>query len=96
LATFAVDSFSPCADGYPNHCENLDEIGFNVNGAFAQYIVLPARVLWSLEPLADLYKGDDLFLAGSLVEPTSYSLLIPQLDTEYETLYRSFYPRCTI
>ncbi len=61
----------PCADGYPNHCENLDEIGFNVNGAFAQYIVLPARVLWSLEPLADLYKGDDLFLAGSLVEPTS-------------------------
>jgi len=61
----------PCADGYPNHCENLDEIGFNVNGAFAQYIVLPARVLWSLESLANLYKGDDIFLAGSVVEPTS-------------------------
>jgi threonine dehydrogenase-like Zn-dependent dehydrogenase len=61
----------PCADGYPNHCENLDEIGFNVNGAFAQYIVLHSRVLWSLESLADLYKGDDIFLAGSVVEPTS-------------------------
>ena len=61
----------PCADGYPNHCENLDEIGFNVNGAFAQYILLPARTLWSLEPLADIYEGDDVFLAGSLVEPTS-------------------------
>jgi len=61
----------PCADGYPNHCENLDEIGFNVNGAFAQYIVLPSRTLWSLEPLADIYEGDDIFLAGSLVEPTS-------------------------
>jgi threonine dehydrogenase-like Zn-dependent dehydrogenase len=61
----------PCADGYPNHCENLDEIGFNVNGAFAQYIVLPARVLWSLESLANLYEGDDIFLAGSVVEPTS-------------------------
>jgi len=61
----------PCADGYPNHCENLDEVGFNVNGAFADYIVAPARTLWSLEPLADAYQGDDIFLAGSLVEPTS-------------------------
>ncbi len=61
----------PCADGFPNHCENLDEIGFNVNGAFAQYVALPAKTLWSLEPLADTYKGDDIFLAGSLTEPTS-------------------------
>jgi len=61
----------PCADGYPNHCERLDEVGFNVNGAFAQYIILPARTLWSLESLADVYQGDDIFLAGSLVEPTS-------------------------
>lgn len=61
----------PCADGFPNHCERLDEIGFNVNGGFAHYITLPAKLLWSLEPLANRYKGDDLFLAGSLVEPTS-------------------------
>ena len=61
----------PCADGFPNHCENLDEIGFNVNGAFAQYVALPAKTLWSLEPLANTYKGDDLFVAGSLTEPTS-------------------------
>jgi threonine dehydrogenase-like Zn-dependent dehydrogenase len=60
----------PCVDGYPNHCERLDEIGFNVHGADAQYIVLPARTLWSLEPLGHLYKGEDIFLAGSLVEPT--------------------------
>jgi (R,R)-butanediol dehydrogenase/meso-butanediol dehydrogenase/diacetyl reductase len=61
----------PCADGYPNHCERLDEVGFNVQGAFAQYMILPARTLWSLEPLVDLYQGDDIFLAGSLTEPTS-------------------------
>lgn len=61
----------PCADGYPNHCERLDEIGININGAFAKYIVLPARVLWSLEPLKKCYKEEDIFLAGSLVEPTS-------------------------
>ncbi|MBU0510708.1 MAG: alcohol dehydrogenase catalytic domain-containing protein [Chloroflexi bacterium] len=64
-------SCKPCADGYPNHCERLDEIGFNINGAFAKYMVLPARTLWSLEPLADIYRGDDIFLAGSLTEPTS-------------------------
>jgi threonine dehydrogenase-like Zn-dependent dehydrogenase len=64
-------SCRPCADGWPNHCERLDELGFNVDGAFAKYIVVPDRVVWSLEPLKKLYKGNDLFLAGSLVEPTS-------------------------
>ncbi|MFN2216552.1 MAG: scyllo-inosose 3-dehydrogenase [Anaerolineales bacterium] len=60
----------PCADGYPNHCEQLDEVGFNINGAYTKYIVLPSRTLWSLEPLRDKYKEEDLFVAGSLVEPT--------------------------
>ena len=61
----------PCADGQPNHCERLDEVGFNVNGAYAKYMVLPSRTLWSLEPLRKIYKGDDIFIAGSLAEPTS-------------------------
>ena len=61
----------PCADGYPNHCERLDEIGINRDGGFANYLVAPARLLWSLDPLAERYQGDDIFLAGSLVEPTS-------------------------
>jgi scyllo-inosose 3-dehydrogenase len=60
----------PCADGYPNQCEHLDEVGFNVNGAYTKYIVLPSRVLWSLEPLRKNYKEADIFVAGSLVEPT--------------------------
>ena len=61
----------PCADGWPNHCERLDEIGFNVNGAFTRYLVVPARTLWSLEPLKAQYSNEtDIFVAGSLVEPT--------------------------
>ncbi len=60
----------PCADGYPNHCEQLDELGFNIHGAFTGYVVVPSRVVWSLEPLKRRYSGEDLFLAGSLVEPT--------------------------
>ena len=60
----------PFADGWPNHCERLDEIGFNVNGAFTKYIVVPSRTIWSLEPLRKNYSEKDLFVAGSLVEPT--------------------------
>jgi threonine dehydrogenase-like Zn-dependent dehydrogenase len=61
----------PCADGWPNHCERLNELGFNVNGAYTHYIVVPSRTLWSLEPLNSHYQGDDIFIAGSLVEPTA-------------------------
>ncbi|RKX80173.1 MAG: alcohol dehydrogenase [Spirochaetes bacterium] len=61
----------PCADGWPNHCERLDEIGFNVDGGFAKYIVLPAKTLWSLDSLKEKYSEEDVFKLGSLVEPTS-------------------------
>lgn len=61
----------PCADGWPNHCERLDELGFNVDGAFAKYIKVPAKVCWSIEPFAATYNDQDIFKLGSLVEPTS-------------------------
>ena len=63
-------SCKPCADGWPNHCEKLDEIGFNVNGGFTKYIVLPDRVLWNLDSLEKNYKDEEIFKLGSLVEPT--------------------------
>jgi len=61
----------PCADGYPNQCEQLNEIGFNIHGGYTKYLVVPSRVVWSLAPLKRRYSGADLFLAGSLVEPVS-------------------------
>jgi threonine dehydrogenase-like Zn-dependent dehydrogenase len=60
----------PCCDGYPNHCENLEEIGFSTDGAFTKYVRVPARFLWSLESLRKNYDEKKLFMAGSLVEPT--------------------------
>ncbi len=68
----------PCADGNPNQCERLQEMGFSVDGGFARYVAIDSRYLWSLAELGDRYKGIDLFLAGSLVEPTSvaYNALI--------------------
>ena len=59
----------PCCDGYPNHCERLQEIGFSIDGAYAEYIAVPAKLCWSLKKLQNKY--DDIFKIGSLVEPTS-------------------------
>lgn len=60
----------PCADGYPNHCEQLQELGFSVDGAFTDYVAINFRYLWSLDSLRSSYKDDEVFVAGSLVEPT--------------------------
>ncbi len=59
----------PCCDGYPNHCERLQEIGFSIDGAYAKYIAVPAKLCWSLKKLQKKY--DNIYKIGSLVEPTS-------------------------
>jgi threonine dehydrogenase-like Zn-dependent dehydrogenase len=61
----------PCADGYPNHCESLEEIGFTIDGAYARYLKVKARYLWSIEPLREIYGEEKMWQLGSLVEPTS-------------------------
>jgi threonine dehydrogenase-like Zn-dependent dehydrogenase len=61
----------PCCDGYPNHCERLQEIGFSIDGAYAKYIKMDSRYLWSLEGLRETYGEKKMWLLGSLVEPTS-------------------------
>ncbi len=61
----------PCADGYPNHCERLDEIGINTDGGFTKYLTVPDKVLWSLDPLRGKYEDRDIFKLGAFVEPTS-------------------------
>ncbi|MCP4398452.1 MAG: alcohol dehydrogenase catalytic domain-containing protein [bacterium] len=60
----------PCCDGFPNHCEALEEIGFSCDGAYTQYVKAPAQYCWSLETLRPLYGDEKIYLAGSLVEPT--------------------------
>lgn len=60
----------PCRDGYPNQCENLEEIGFTINGAFAQYIALGAKYCWKIDALVSRYKSKDLaYEAAATVEP---------------------------
>jgi threonine dehydrogenase-like Zn-dependent dehydrogenase len=61
----------PCADGFPNHCERLDEIGINIDGAMAEYVAVDAKYCWSIVDLGRKYGAEKMFLLGSLVEPTS-------------------------
>lgn len=59
----------PCKIGKFDLCENGDELGFTRNGAMAEYCVVDMRHVWSLKPLQDTFHGEDLFVAGSLIEP---------------------------
>lgn len=62
----------PCRNGYPNQCKNLEEIGFTINGAIAEYIVIGAKYCWKIDEIAERYGDrEKAFEAGSLVEPTS-------------------------
>lgn len=63
----------PCRDGFPNHCLNLEELGFTIPGAFAEYIAVGAKYCWKIDALIERYGEDKGFEAGSLVEPTSVS-----------------------
>jgi threonine dehydrogenase-like Zn-dependent dehydrogenase len=62
----------PCRNGWPNQCENLEEIGFTINGAMAEQIVVGAKYCWPITRLAEVYGSVDAACeAGALCEPTS-------------------------
>jgi len=60
----------PCVDGFPNHCEALEELGITIDGAFAEYIKVDARYCWNLSCLEPRYGEQKMYLLGSMVEPT--------------------------
>lgn len=63
---------TPCRNGFPNHCVNLEEIGFTIPGAIAEYIVVGAKYCWKIDAIAERCGDEDkAFEAGALVEPTS-------------------------
>ncbi len=62
----------PCRNGFPNHCTNLEEIGFTIPGAFAQYIAVGAKYCWKLNALMDRYGDEEkVYEAGAVTEPSS-------------------------
>src|SRR4030067_121976 len=60
---------TPCRNGFPNHCVNLEEIGFTIPGAFADYIAVGAKYCWKIDAIPDHYGDQErAWDAGALVE----------------------------
>lgn len=64
----------PCRNGFPNHCLNLEEIGFTIPGAFAERIAVNEKYCWKIDAVAERF-GDETkaFEVGALTEPTTVS-----------------------
>jgi len=63
-----------CRNGFPNHCENLEEIGFTIPGAFAEYIAVGAKYCWKINEFRDVFGSEDkAYEVGALTEPTCVS-----------------------
>ena len=58
-----------CRAGHVNHCENLEEIGFTINGAHAEYLKIGYKYCWSLQSLAEKFGLEQALQRGALVEP---------------------------
>jgi threonine dehydrogenase-like Zn-dependent dehydrogenase len=64
----------PCRNGYPNHCANLEEIGFTIPGAYANYIAVDEKFCWKIDAIADRFGDEEKACeVAALTEPTSVS-----------------------
>ncbi|MGZ3706640.1 MAG: alcohol dehydrogenase catalytic domain-containing protein, partial [Bdellovibrionota bacterium] len=66
-------SCGACRAGHVNHCENLEELGFTVDGAHSEFVRVPAKYCWSLAGLCDRVGEENSFRLGAMVEPYSVS-----------------------
>lgn len=63
---------TPCRGGYWNQCENVEDLGFTIDGGFAEYLRVDTKHCWSLNAVAERYGSVDLALdVGAMSEPTS-------------------------
>jgi threonine dehydrogenase-like Zn-dependent dehydrogenase len=61
----------PCRNGYPNHCSNLEEIGFTIPGAFANFIAVDEKFCWKIDAIAERFGSEEkAYQVGALTEPT--------------------------
>ncbi|MDQ7827825.1 MAG: scyllo-inosose 3-dehydrogenase [Armatimonadota bacterium] len=61
-----------CRNSSPNQCERLEEIGFTIPGAQAEYVTVGAKYCWKINALAEAYGDRErAFEAGALCEPAS-------------------------
>jgi len=65
---------TPCRNGFPNHCTNLEELGFTIPGAFANYIAVDEKYCWKIDAIAERFGSEEMgYTVGALCEPTCVS-----------------------
>ncbi len=62
-----------CRRGFVNHCLDIEEIGFTIHGAMAQYLPVRAKYCWKLDEIAEAYGEAEALVMGAMVEPTGVS-----------------------
>jgi threonine dehydrogenase-like Zn-dependent dehydrogenase len=63
-----------CRQGFHGHCENFEQVGFTIDGAFAEYVAVPEKLVWDISSLARRYDDEDqLFRAAATIEPSTIS-----------------------
>ena len=62
-----------CRRGFVNHCLDIEEIGFTIPGAMAQYLPVRAKYCWKLDEIAAAYGEEEALIMGAMVEPTGVS-----------------------
>ena len=64
---------SACRRGFVNHCLDIEEIGFTIPGAMAQYLPVYTQYCWKLDELAERFGEAEALVMGAMVEPTGVS-----------------------
>ncbi len=64
---------NPCRNGFPNHCVNLEEIGFTIDGAMANYIAVGAKYCWKVDAILERFGEEKGYEVAAMTEPTSVS-----------------------
>lgn len=63
---------NPCRGGYWNQCKYVEDLGFTLDGGFAEYAVVDVKHCWSLTSLLERYGSEEKALeVGAMSEPTS-------------------------
>ena len=61
-----------CRGGYWNQCRYIEDLGFTINGGFAEYARVNAKYCWSLNDVLARYGDEKTALeVGSMSEPVS-------------------------
>ena len=62
-----------CRRGFVNHCLDIEELGFTIPGAMAQYLPVRAKYCWKLDEVAERFGEEEALVMGAMVEPTGVS-----------------------